>query len=171
MNKKYLFYLSPVFLLLSFLIDGQVSTLVTNWLPGAMTVSCHIIFILSIFYSIDMPLRWQLILFTLLGALYDLYYLNILGIGLTIMPLMVYLIYYFYQQLKFNSLSNITILLVVLFGFEFGSFLLGRLFQLTNLSMYMFVFYNLAPTLLFNCLILVVVQPFFKKIFRITNKT
>ncbi|WP_394405813.1 rod shape-determining protein MreD [Streptococcus sp. 20-1249] len=171
MNKKYLFYLSPVFVLLSFLIDGQVSTLVTNWLPGAMTVSCHIIFILSIFYSIDMPLRWQLILFTLLGALYDLYYLNILGIGLTIMPLMVYLIYYFYQQLKFNSLSNITILLVVLFGFEFGSFLLGRLFQLTNLSMYMFVFYNLAPTLLFNCLILVVVQPFFKKIFRITNKT
>ncbi|MCP1640370.1 rod shape-determining protein MreD [Streptococcus gallinaceus] len=171
MNKKYLLYLSPLIFLIAFLIDGQLSTLITNWLPGAMTVSSHILFILSIFYSVDMTLRGQLIIMTALGALYDIYYLNVLGIGLTILPLMVYLIYYFYQQLKFNVLSNITILLVVLFGFEFGSFLLGRLFHLTNLSMYMFVFYNLAPTLLFNCLTLVALQPFFKKIFGITNKT
>ncbi|CRH93017.1 rod shape-determining protein MreD [Chlamydia trachomatis] len=163
MNKKYLLYLSPLIFLIAFLIDGQLSTLITNWLPGAMTVSSHILFILSIFYSVDMTLRGQLIIMTALGALYDIYYLNILGIGLTILLLMVYLIYYFYQQLKFNVLSNITILLVVLFGFEFGSFLLGRLFHFTNLSMYMFVFYNLAPTLLFNCLALVALQPFLKK--------
>lgn len=165
MNKKHILYLSPLIFIILFVLDGQLSTLVTNWLPGVMTISSHILFILSIFYSVEMTLRGQLILMTLLGAIYDIYYLNVLGIGLTILPFMVYLIYYFYQHIKFNVLSNLIILLVILFGFEFGSFLLGRLFHLTNLSMYMFVFYSLAPTLLFNCLMLVAIRPFFKKFF------
>lgn len=159
MNRKILLYLSPFILLLIFLLDGQLSTLVTNWAPRQMAITSHVLFMLSIFYSIELALLPQILLFTFFGMLYDVYYLGVLGIALTLMPLVVYLIYYFYQQLNFNAVTNTTVLLVIIFSFEFASFLLGRLFGLTNLSMYMFVFYNLVPTIVFNSIFFLLLQP------------
>ncbi|MBF0776635.1 rod shape-determining protein MreD [Streptococcus azizii] len=169
--KNYEKYLIPFFLLLAFVIDGQLSTLFINLTPGIIHVSSHLLLIVGLFSVLYIPTFYNLIMFTIAGFLYDIYYLNILGIFVTLFPLVVYLIDYFYQSLKFKRVTNQIILLVVVFMLEFGAFLFARLFELSNLSMFIFVVYSLVPTLIFNSLSLLILQPLLEKFFYITNKT
>ena len=170
-KKQYLTYLAPLIVLLVFLMDGQLSTLMTNWSSGSISISSHMVLMVGIFLSFHFPLLYSISIFAVLGFIYDLYYLGILGIAITLMPLSVYLIYYFYQNLPFRAVTNQVILLVILFVFEFAAFLLARLFSLTNLSMFIFVFYDLMPTLVFNAFLLLLLHPLLKSCFGITNKT
>ena len=171
MKKEYLTYLAPVMTFLAFLLDGQLSTLLINWLPGSILVSSHILLMVAIFLSFQLSIVYSVSLFAVMGLLYDLYYFGVLGIAVTLLPLAVYLIYYFYQNLPFRAVTNQVILLVILFVFEFAAFLLARLFSLTNLSMFIFVFYDLMPTLVFNAFLLLLLHPLLKSCFGITNKT
>ena len=170
-KKQYLTYLAPLIVLLVFLMDGQLSTLMTNWSPGPISISSHMVLMVGIFLSFHLPLLYSISIFAVLGFIYDLYYLGVLGIAITLMPLSVYLIYYFYQNLPFRAVTNQVILLVILFVFEFAAFLLARLFSLTNLSMFIFVFYDLMPTLVFNAFLLLLLHPLLESCFGITNKT
>ncbi|HFH9838277.1 TPA: rod shape-determining protein MreD [Streptococcus suis] len=103
-----------------------------------------------------------MILFSMLGIVYDIYYLNILGISTTLFPLIIYMVYYFTTNVHLNRWTSLMILGVMIFGFEFTSFVLARLFQLTNLSMFIFVVYKLLPSLLYNLFILLIFYPLFK---------
>lgn len=169
--KNYIKYLIPLLLLLSFVIDGQLSTLFINLTPGIFTVSSHLLLMIALYSVLYIPTFYNVVMFTIVGFLYDIYYLNILGIFVTLFPLVVYLIDYFYQSLKFKRMTNHIILLVVIFVVEFGAFLFARLFELSNLSMFIFVVYSLVPTLVFNSLLLLMLQPVLEKFFYITNKT
>lgn len=169
--KNQVKYLIPLILLLAFVIDGQSSTLFTNLAPGIIHITSHFLVIIGLFSVLYIPTFYNVIMFTLVGFLYDIYYLNILGIFVALFPLVMYLIDYFYQSLKFKRVTNHIILLVVVFVVEFGAFLFARLFELSNLSMFIFVVYNLVPTLIFNSLLLLMLQPALEKVFGITNKT
>lgn len=171
MKKQYFIYLAPVIVLLAFLLDGQLTTLLTNWSPGSISISSHIVLMVGIFLSFHLPLFYSLFLFAVLGFIYDVYYLGVLGVAITLMPLSIYLIYYFYQNLSFRAITNQIILFVIIFVFDFVAFLLARLFSLTNLSMFIFVFNDLMPTLLFNFFLLLLLHPLLKSLFGITNKT
>lgn len=169
--KNYVKYLIPLLLLLAFVIDGQLSTLFINLTPGIITVSSHFLLIMALYSVLYIPTFYNVVIFTIIGFLYDIYYLNIIGIFVTLFPLAVYLIDYFYQSLRFKRVTNHIILLVVIFVVEFGAFLSARLFEVSNLSMFIFVVYSLVPTLVFNSLLLLVLQPVLEKFFYITNKT
>ena len=91
-KKTYLTYLAPLILLLVFLMDGQISTLMTNWSPGVISISSHMVLMLGIFLSFHLPLLFAISLYAVLGLIYDLYYLGVLGIAITLLPLSVYLI-------------------------------------------------------------------------------
>lgn len=171
MNRKMITYLAPLIVFLTFLLDGQLTTLLINLAPGSISISSHILLMVGIFLSFHLPLAYSLILFSIIGMIYDLYYLGIIGIAITLMPLSLYLIYYFYQNMKYSMVTNQIILIVIIFIFDFFAFLLARLFFLTNLSMFIFVFYDLMPTLLFNFLFLLFLQPLLRRVFLITNKT
>ncbi|MDO5079119.1 MAG: rod shape-determining protein MreD [Streptococcus minor] len=171
MKKQYLAYLMPLIAFLVFLLDSQLSTLLINWAPGSMMISSHILLMVAIFLSFQLPLIYNIVLFSIMGLVYDLYYFGILGIFITLLPLVVYLIYYFYQNLPFKTITNHIILVVILFIFKFFAFALARLFLLTNLSMFIFVFNDLMPTLVFNSILLLLLQPLLKSLFGITNKT
>ncbi len=171
MMKRYSTYLAPFCLFLAFVIDGQISTLLSNWGPERITITCHLLLILAIYFTPYLSSFYHIFLFLMLGIIYDIYYLGGLGIATTLYPLMIYLMYYFYQAVPFNRVINFVVLMVLIFGFEFASFLLARLFQLTNLSMFIFVFYNLLPGLLFNSAFLILLQPLMERSFGIINKT
>ncbi|MCQ9211539.1 MULTISPECIES: rod shape-determining protein MreD [unclassified Streptococcus] len=163
--KNYVKYLIPFLLLLSLVIDGQLSTLFINLTPGIIYISSYLLLILGLFSVLYVPTFYNVAMFTIIGFLYDIYYLNVLGVFVTLFPLVIYLIDYFYQSLKFKRVTNHIILLVVVFVVEFGAFLFARLFELTNLSMFIFVVYSLVPTLVFNSLLLVMLQPVLEKFF------
>lgn len=171
MTKKYLSFFAPFLVLLAFLLDGQLSTLFTNLAPAGVTISSYLVLIVAIFLSMYLNVGFSLLLYFLIGMCYDLYYLGIIGLGTTLYPLVVYLIYYFYQNLSFKRVTNLIILMVILFGFDVLSFLFARLFHLTNLSLFIFSFYDLVPTLVYNLLLLLLLSPLLERLFGITNKT
>lgn len=171
MMKRYLYYLAPFFVLSAFIVDGQLTTLLTNLSSGGFFITSHLLLIMGIFLSFCLPLSYSLVLYTVMGLFYDLYYFGVVGMAVTLFPLVIYLVYYFYENLRFRRITNHIILLVIIFVVEFFSFLLARFFQLTNLSMFIFVFNNLVPSLLFNSAFLLVLHPILKSLFVITNKT
>lgn len=169
--KKYLTYLAPLILFVAFVVDAHLSTLLTNFAPGTIFISSHLLLIVAIYVVEYLKLPYSIILFTSLGIIYDVYYFGVLGISTTLLPLIAYLIYYFSIHIHLNRWTNLMMLVVMVFGFEFAGFILARLFQLTNLSMFIFVFYNAMPSLLFNVLFLITFQPILERIFQITDKT
>lgn len=169
--KRYMYYLAPLFVLSAFILDGQLTTLLTNLSPGAFFITSHLLLVMGIFMSFYLPLPYCLVLYTVVGFCYDLYYFGVIGMAITLFPLVIYLVYYFYENLKYRRITNYMILLVIIFIVEFFTFLLARLFQLTNLSMFIFVVNNLVPSLLFNSAFLLVLHPILESLFVITNKT
>ncbi len=154
----------------AFLLDMQITTFATNLAPGTIFITSHLLLMIGIFSTLYLSSAYAIALFSLFGLLYDIYYFEIVGLATLLFPLVVGVMYYFYRHLLFKKWTNQLLLLVVIFIFDFVAFLLGRLFGLTNLSMYIFVFYNLAPSLLFNSLLLLVLQPLLNKCYGITNK-
>lgn len=169
--KKVFPLLVPLVFFGIFLLDAQFTSLLSNWAPGQILVTSHLLLLAGMVASFYLPLPYGLSLFTLLGMVYDLYYLSVLGIATTLFPLVLYLAYYFYNSVRFRWLTNVLLLLVLIFTFEFASFLLARLFQLTNLSVFIFVFYKLVPTLVWNIFFLSLLSPLLQKVMKITQKT
>lgn len=160
--KKYHNYLAPIIVLFVFIVDAQLSTLLSNLAPGIVSITSYLLFILGI-YAIDkINFAYNIIMFSILGIVYDIYYLNVLGVATTLFPLLIYMVYYFTTNIHLNRWIRLMILIVMIFSFEFTGFLLARLFQLTNVSMFIFVFYNLVPSLLYNVLFLCVFHPLFE---------
>lgn len=169
-NKLVEVFMFPVLFVL-LLVDGQLSTLVTNWSVDLFSVSSHLVFMLAIFYANYVSVRFSLLVFTLLGLIYDISYLGLIGIAITTFPLVGYCIYFFFQGSDRKRGLNALILLVVVFQFEFISYLFARIFHMTNLSVFIFVFNKLLTSLVFNLLLFLVLQPLLERLFGITNKT
>lgn len=169
--KKLFPYLAPFVFFAVFLVDAQLSSLLGNLAPGHVVIASHLLLIFGMLFSFYLPLPYGLFIFTVLGVMYDLYYLSALGIATTLFPLVLYLAYYFYEYVRFRWVTNVLLLLVLVFTFEFTGFLLARLFELTNLSVFIFVFYKLLPTLIWNLFFLSLLQPLLQQIVKITDKT
>ncbi|HFI0257123.1 TPA: rod shape-determining protein MreD [Streptococcus suis] len=160
--KKYSNYLAPIVLFTVFLLDAQISTLLSNLAPSTVSITSYLLLIVGMYIIDKINLTYTIILFSMLGIVYDIYYLNILGLSTTLFPLIIYMVYYFTTNVHLNRWTSLMILGVMIFGFEFTSFVLARLFQLTNLSMFIFVVYKLLPSLLYNLFILLIFYPLFK---------
>lgn len=169
-NKLIEFFMIPiVFFLL--LIDGQISTLATNWSVDSLIISSHLLLMVAIFYANYVSLKYSFLVFMFLGLIYDTIYFRFLGIATTLFPLIVVSIYFFYQAIEYKRGVNVLVLLVSIFQFELISYLFARIFQITHLSLFNFVFTALFPSLVFNIVLFVILQPFFEHLFGITNKT
>ena len=159
------------FLFFIFLIDSQLSTLFTTISFSHFSISSHLLLLAGL-YLIDLiSLPSSLFIFIVLGLIYDQYYLNILGIATTIFPLLIFVIYYFYKSFERNWFVDLLVFLVLIFYFEFVSYLFARIFHLTNLSVFIFTFYNLLPSLIINSVMYCLGRPVFKRFFDITYKT
>ncbi|HFU4460493.1 TPA: rod shape-determining protein MreD [Streptococcus suis] len=169
-NRVLEFFRFPV-LFFILLIDGQVSTFLSNMSVGLFAISSHILLMFAIFYANYVSLSISLVIFALLGLVYDVVYLGFIGMAATTLPLVIFCIYFYFQGVGSKRLINLLILLVSIFQFEFTSYLFARVFQMTNLSVFIFVFNKLLPSLLFNLILFLLIQPVLERIFGITNKT
>lgn len=169
--RKSIVYFFPVLMLLVFLLDAQLSTLLTNLAPEVVSITSHLLLMIAIFVSLYVSVTPMMLVSIMIGFIYDIYYLDVIGLSTTLLPLVIYIVYYIYQNMAFRRITNYILLFVMVFTFEFGSFVLARLFQLTNLSMFIFVVYNLLPSLIFNIVLFMILSPLLESLFAITNKT
>ncbi|NQN50477.1 rod shape-determining protein MreD [Streptococcus suis] len=171
MSKRLFELLMFPVLFVVLIIDGQLSTLATNWSVGNFSISSHILLMIAIFYANFISLKFSLFVFMIIGFIYDISYLGLVGIATTTLPLVVFGMYFFFQAMESRRIFNLLILVVSLFQFEFISYLFARFFHLTNLSVFIFVFNNLLPSLLFNLVLFFILQPLMEQSFGFTNKT
>lgn len=171
MKYNTLRFLALPILFLFFLLDGQLSTLFTNLSFVTVSISTHLLLLVGLYFIDIIALPSSLLLFALLGIIYDQYYLNVLGIATTIFPLSFLVVYFFYKSFQRNWLFDLLVFLVMVFYFEFASYLFARIFHLTNLSVFIFTFYKLVPSLLINLTLFAVLRPLFLRVFSITYKT
>ncbi|NQI72889.1 rod shape-determining protein MreD [Streptococcus suis] len=158
-------------LFLMFLIDSQLSSLFSMFSISIFSISGHLLLLAGLYMIDVISLPYSIIMFVLFGIIYDQYYLNILGIASTILPLLLFIIHHFYKSFKRSWFLDLLVFLLMIFYFEFVSYLFARIFHLTNLSIFVFTFYNLLPSLLVNTGIFCTLRPLFLRIFDITYKT
>lgn len=159
------------FSLLLFVLDGQLSALLSHYLPGNLVMKSYFLFMLAIFLVAYVKIGFLLPLFLLLGVLYDSYFLQFLGLGLSLFPLAIFLMYHFYTDVAFPHTIRTLILVVSIFSIEFVSYILARLFHVTSLSLFIFLANQLLPTLLLNVFCFLLFHPLFDRLVGNINKT
>ncbi|HEL1619462.1 TPA: rod shape-determining protein MreD [Streptococcus suis] len=155
-------FMSVLVVVFLFLFDGQLSTLLTNLSPGFSSIAVHLVFIYALHRINRNSFQFLFVTYIFLGLLYDIYYFNFVGFATSLFPVIILLIYFFNRNVYFEGIARLLTLLVVLFLFEVVGFLIARLFNMTNLSIFIFVFYNLLPSLLCNLLLFFLTFPIFE---------
>lgn len=159
----------PFLLLVILLIDGQLSSMMSNALGDDSRINSHLLLLIllgQLREDRSASLYWT---YFLLGLIFDIYYVNMIGMASLVLPLLIYCARkvplmkgnHFFQGLMFFLIMNFT--------FELSLYALAQIYQLTTYPFIFFVTYNLAPTLLYNILIYVLYQIVLKLCKRITS--
>ncbi|HFI0777414.1 TPA: rod shape-determining protein MreD, partial [Streptococcus suis] len=119
-------------LFLMFLIDSQLSTIFSVASISSFSISSHLLLLVGLYMIDVVPLPSSVTMFFLLGVIYDQYYLNILGIATTILPLLLFIVYHFYRSFNRSWILDLLVFLLMIFYFEFVSYIFARIFHLTN---------------------------------------
>ncbi|MGB2991760.1 MAG: rod shape-determining protein MreD [Paenisporosarcina sp.] len=147
-----LFYLEPVFGLFSPLdINGEYRYLIPRFLI------MYLIFI-SIYYSRNRAMAYAL----LFGLLYDVFFIDIIGLYSFLYPLICLLASYIVKFIHQNLLVTTIVSLVLVAGLEFALYQFFSLIGLTDISLQAFVSDRLIPTMIANSIFLVVLGWAFK---------
>ncbi|MGQ7563803.1 rod shape-determining protein MreD [Streptococcus suis] len=165
----------PILLLnlsvLIFLLDGQLALLYTNFLPGFLSASSYLLFFYALYVSLQCRFSQTVLPVAILGFLFDIYYLDLIGVATVLFPVLLYFVYYFSDKLSWKFGTLLMMQFVMIFFFEMIGFLLARVFSLSHLSIFIFLFYHLLPTLIINTLIFIFIYPWLGRFFSITVKT
>lgn len=148
--------ITPVLLFLLFLFDAHVTQLATNLMNNTYVANAHLALLVLLIVSRVVNERFLLGTALVLGFLYDLYYIGVIGIYAVIFPLLVMLFYLFRKTIQQNILTLFFTIIISVTLFESISLLLQTIFGLTGISSDFFVPRYLGPTLLFNILIFVI---------------
>ena len=161
--RKYHFF--PLILFLSLFVDGQISLLISRFCPNSFEPTSFLFLygfmLLSLYFS-EIASIWLGIFF---GFCFDVYFLNTIGIAFLLLPLLQVIIFRCNQIVLANRFTRFfTFLLTILF-FQFFTSLLLLLFNGMNFDMLAVIVYQIAPSLILNLLLLIVLQPLLEKIY------
>ncbi len=155
----------PLILIFLMLLDGQLSTFMAIIFPVNLHLVCHLLLIFLLFVSVEISDVTTFIIFLIIGILYDAYYFHIIGIATLILPLLSLLVNKYNATMMENRGTRFLSVLILVFLFEFISFLLAHLVNLTSMEMSVFIVYSLGPSMLLNGLLLILLQPLLEKVY------
>ncbi|GAA2914452.1 rod shape-determining protein MreD [Enterococcus pseudoavium] len=149
-------HITPFLLFFLFLIDAHVTRVIATLTDNVYVANSHLALLVLLVISQVIDERFLFWTALVLGVLYDLYYIGVIGIYAVIFPLLVMLFYLFKQLIQQNTLTLFFTTVISVTLFEFVSLLLQTIFGLTGGNEGFFVPRYLGPTLLFNILIFVI---------------
>lgn len=154
----------PMVLLLSLMLDGVVSALFSNVLFTTTTDTISrliVICIVMLSFYVD---RNHMILFGIIfGFLYDSYYTGILGIYISLFPIVIYLCDKMKRTFNPNVFVLILILIIQVSLMEFLLYGFYVVMDLAMVEMSSFLANRLGPTLLLNSIYMLVLYYPLKK--------
>ena len=146
------------------LIDSHLGQLVNSFFPHLQIVS-HFIFIFLLFETIEVSEYLFLAYCLVLGLIYDIYFFHLIGIASLLFVIIGAIVYKSNSVILLNRWTRLLAVLMMTFIFEFGSFMLAEVVGLTAENLSVFMVYSLVPTMILNCLWMLVFQYIFEKIY------
>ncbi|MBB4825845.1 rod shape-determining protein MreD [Sporosarcina luteola] len=149
-----LFFLEPVFSLFSPIdISGMEFTLVPRF------VIIYLIF-LAVYYN----QKRAILLGLVLGLLYDMYHIDIIGVYTFLYPLVCYLGALLIRQVHRHIVTVMFLSVVLIVLLELLSYFFASLIALTSISMEEFIIRRLVPTMIANAIFIGMFGWLFKKL-------
>lgn len=155
-----MFLLLPMILL----IDSHLGQFVNSFFPHFQLVS-HFIFIFLLFETIEVSEYLFLAYCLVIGLLYDIYFFHLIGIASLLFVIIGAVVYKRNSVILLNRWTRLLAVLMMTFIFEFGSFLLVHLVGLSAENLSVFIVYGLVPTMILNCIWMLIFQYIFEKIY------
>ena len=155
-----MFLLLPVIIL----IDSHLGQFVNSFFPHFQIIS-HFIFIFLLFETIEVSEYLFLAYCLVLGLIYDIYFFHLIGIASLLFVIIGAIVYKSNSVILSNRWTRLLAVLMMTFSFEFGSFLLAQMIGLTAESITVFIVYGLVPSMILNCLWMLVFQFIFEKLY------
>lgn len=155
-----MFLLLPMILL----IDSHLGQFVNSFFPHFQLVS-HFIFIFLLFETIEVSEYLFLAYCLVIGLLYDIYFFHLIGIASLLFVIIGAVVYKRNSVILLNRWTRLLAVLMMTFIFEFGSFLLAHLVGLSAEDPSVFIVYGLVPTMILNCIWMLIFQYIFEKIY------
>lgn len=155
-----MFLLLPMILL----IDSHLGQFVNSFFPHFQLVS-HFIFIFLLFETIEVSEYLFLAYCLVIGLLYDIYFFHLIGIASLLFVIIGAVVYKRNSVILLNRWTRLLAVLMMTFIFEFGSFLLAHLVGLSAENLSVFIVYVLVPTMILNCIWMLIFQYIFEKIY------
>ena len=161
--RKYHFF--PLILFLSLFVDGQISFLITRFCPSSFEPTLFLFLygfmLLSLYFS-EIASIWLGILF---GFCFDVYFLRTIGIAFLVFPLLQVIFYRCNQIILVNRLTRFFTFLLTILIFQISTNLLLVIFVGIKFNWITLIIYQIAPSLILNVLLMIVLQPLLEKIY------
>lgn len=161
--RKYHFF--PLILFLSLFVDGQISFLVSrfssNFFEPTSFLFLYGFMLLSLYFSEIASIWWGVFF----GFCFDVYFLHTLGISFLVLPLLQVIFYRCNQIILVNRLTRFFTFLLTILLFQILTNLLLILFIGIKFNWITLIIYQIAPSLILNVLLLIVLQPLLEKIY------
>jgi rod shape-determining protein MreD len=165
-KKTYLKYFAGVFFFLMMLLDGQLTRFLERWTQDNYLASAHILLIALLCGARYLPKNYLIVTALIIGCLYDIYYIGIIGIYAVAFPMIVWLMYILNKTLYQNLFTMFFGMIIFVTGLELVTLGIQLLFKIATVSTSFFVSRFLAPTLLLNILLFVILVIPFMKLFK-----
>ena len=161
--RKYHFF--PLILFLSLFVDGQISLLISRFCPNSFEPTSFLFLygfmLLSLYFS-EIASIWLGILF---GFCFDVYFLRTIGIAFLVFPLLQVIFYRCNQIILVNRLTRFFTFLLTILIFQISTNLLLVIFVGIKFNWITLIIYQIAPSLILNVLLMIVLQPLLEKIY------
>lgn len=160
-NKYFLLLL--LFLLM--LVDGQMSFVMSSLFSYYFLISSHLFLLAVMYFYHDKNDAFTLWSSIFLGAIFDIYYLNRIGLIVFLLPMLALFISKISKKFFANDYQTLIFYIIILFLFEISGELAAVWLGMTTMSVAHFIAYSFAPSLVFNILLYFIFRNLLKKLF------
>lgn len=146
-------FITPLFLFFLMLVDNRLSEFLSTVSHGIIVPQVHLFLIVLMFAVVKHRLSFLLGMCLILGALFDSYYLGVLGAVAAIFPMLTLLLYEIRRVTLASRWAEIFTIVITTFVFEVSLAAILALAGLGSVNLLPFVAQQLAPTLIINMLL------------------
>ena len=161
--RKYHFF--PLILFLSLFVDGQISFLISRFCPNSFEPTSFLFLygfmLLSLYFSEIASIWWGVFF----GFCFDVYFLHTLGITFIVFPILQMIFYRCNQIILVNRLTRFFTFLLMILIFQISTNLLLIIFIGIKFNWITLIIHQIAPSLILNVVLMIVLQPLLEKIY------
>lgn len=150
MIPKRIYYIAPFLFFFLMLVDSHVTQILTAFSQDRYIWRSHLALIAMLFAVKYFPKNYLMITSLIIGGIFDIYYLGLLGIYAVIFPLTVAFMYLLRDFIFENSMNLFFSMIIFVTFFEVAVVSMQLIFNLIHVDAIYFVTQLLAPTLLLN---------------------